>query len=66
MEENQRLEEAKKFGFVRDQKVYLKPFRDYPERQLGEVKNKEDEALEYFSRRFESFGQKVDALLAKI
>ena len=66
MENNELLEEAKKYGEIRDGKVYLKPFMDYPERQVGEVKDKDDEALEYFARRFETFAEKVDVLLKKL
>ena len=66
MENNELLEEAMKYGFVRDQKVYLKPFMEYPERQVGEVKEKDEDALEYFAKRFEGFRQKVEALLEKI
>ncbi|MFC5271339.1 DUF349 domain-containing protein [Adhaeribacter terreus] len=66
MENNDLLEEAKKFGFVRDNQVWLKAFMDYPERKVGEVKEVEDESLQYFAHRFTQFREKVDGLISKI
>src|SRR5688572_1626912 len=66
MENNDLLEEAKKFGFVRDNQVWLKAFMDYPERQVGEVKEVEDESLQYFAYRFTQFREKVESLIRKI
>jgi hypothetical protein len=66
MENNDLLEEAKKFGFVQDNQVWLKPFMDFPERQVGEVKEVEDESLQYFANRFGQFREKVEALIKKI
>src|SRR5688572_2812655 len=66
MENNELLEEAKKFGFVRENQVWLKAFMDYPERQVGEVKEVEDESLQYFAQRFNLFREKVDSLIKKI
>ena len=66
MENNDLLEEAKKFGFVRDNQVWLRAFMDYPERQVGEVKEVEDESLQYFAHRFGLFrqGQVISRLLS--
>src|SRR5688500_84985 len=66
MENKDLLEEAKKFGFVQDNQVWLKPFMDYPARQVGEVKEVEDESLQYFAYRFEQFREKVEGLIQKI
>lgn len=66
MENNNLLEEAKKYGFIQDQQVWLKPFMNYPARQVGEVKETEDDSLVYFAKRFEMFRDKVNSLLDRI
>ena len=66
MENNNLLEEAKKYGFIQDQQVWLKPFMNYPARQVGEVKESEDDSLVYFAKRFEMFSEKVHNLLQRI
>ncbi|GAB3536919.1 hypothetical protein GCM10027443_28500 [Pontibacter brevis] len=66
MENNDLLEEAKKYGFIQDQQVWLKPFMNYPARQVGEVKESEDDSLVYFAKRFEMFQDKVKNLLDRI
>ncbi len=66
MENNNLLEEAKKYGFIQDQQVWLKPFMNYPARQVGEVKESEDDSLVYFAKRFEMFQSKVNNLLERI
>ncbi|HEX9957031.1 MAG TPA: DUF349 domain-containing protein, partial [Fibrella sp.] len=40
------------YGYVDDGKVFLKGYLDYPDRQIGEVKRTEQEALDYFKNRF--------------
>ncbi|PRY10962.1 uncharacterized protein DUF349 [Pontibacter ummariensis] len=66
MENNDLLEEAKKYGFIQEQQVWLKPFMNYPARQVGEVKETEDDSLVYFAKRFEMFQGKVSNLLERI
>ena len=66
MENNDLLEEAMKYSFIQDQQVWLKPFMSYPARQVGEVKESENDSLVYFARRFEMFREKVNSLLERI
>ncbi|MHA6249465.1 DUF349 domain-containing protein [Pontibacter sp. CAU 1760] len=66
MENNDLLEEAKKYGFTQDQQVWLKPFMNYPARQVGDVKESEDDSLVYFAKRYEMFQEKVNNLLERI
>ncbi|AKD02958.1 DUF349 domain-containing protein [Pontibacter korlensis] len=66
MENNNLLEVAKQYGFIQDQQVWLKPFMNYPARQVGEVKESEDDSLVYFAKRFEMFSEKVNNLLQRI
>ena len=40
------------YGYCKDGKVYLKSYSEYEERQIGVVRNTEEEALQYFVNRF--------------
>ncbi|TXK52806.1 DUF349 domain-containing protein [Pontibacter qinzhouensis] len=66
MENNELLETARNYGFIQDQQVWLKPFMKYPARQVGDVKESEDDSLIYFAKRFEMFQEKVSSLLQRI
>ncbi|WP_026462150.1 DUF349 domain-containing protein [Adhaeribacter aquaticus] len=66
MENKDYLEEARKYGYIQENQVWLKPFMNFPARQVGEVKDVEEESLQYFAYRFETFREKVNALLKKI
>lgn len=66
METKDYLEQARKYGYVQDNQVWLKPFMNFPARQVGEVKEVEEESLQYFAYRFETFREKVNALLQKV
>lgn len=66
MENNDLLEEAIKYGFIQDQQVWLKPFMNYPARQVGDVKESENDSLIYFAKRFSMFRDKVNTLLERI
>ena len=39
---------------------------NYPDRQVGEVKESEEDSLVYFAKRFEMFREKVNHLLERI
>lgn len=54
------------YGFCRDGKVYIKPYLNFPEREIGFVKNTEEEALQYFVNRFELAKSKVSNLVKQI
>jgi hypothetical protein len=58
--------QAGEYGFIRDGKVYLKGFLDFPERQIGEVKDTEEAALAYFIQRFDIIKKKVEGLVSDI
>lgn len=60
------LAEARRYGYVEGDQVWLRSFMDLPARQVGQVKESEDASLQYFAQRFESFRAKVEDLLAKI
>jgi len=50
------------FGYVKDEKVFLKGYLTYPDRQIGEVRNTPEEALQYFVNRFQLAQNKVAQL----
>lgn len=54
------------FGYVRDGKVFLKGYLDNPDRQIGEVRNTEAEAIQYFINRFQLAGTKVAQLKQQV
>lgn len=66
MEAGELLIPASEYGFIRDGKVYRKGYQDYPEKQIGEVKNSDEFSLRYFTQRFELLTEKVDKVLGSI
>lgn len=50
------------FGFVRDGKVFLRGYMNFPDRQIGEVKQSVEASVAYFMARFETAKQKVEEL----
>lgn len=57
---------SNQFGFCRDGKVFINAYLNFPEREIGFVRNTEAEALEYFVNRFELAKKKVDALSKEV
>lgn len=54
------------FGSIREGKVYLNAFREFPEREIGEVKEDEATTISYFEERFGQLDEKVAELEQKI
>jgi hypothetical protein len=50
------------YGYVKDGKVFLKGYLNYPDRQIGEVKRTEQDAVDYFRNRFVIAEEKVTQL----
>lgn len=50
------------YGYIKEDKVYLKGFLGQEDRIIGEVKEDEDSTIKYFEDRFEVLRQKVDKL----
>jgi hypothetical protein len=55
-----------KYGYVKDGKVFLKGYLEYPDRQIGEVKRTEQEAIDYFKNRFTIAESKVTQLESEV
>ena len=49
-------------GYVKDGKVFLKGYLEYPDRQIGEVKRTEQDAIDYFKNRYTIAEGKVNQL----
>ncbi len=60
------LADARRYGYIEGDQVWLQPFMDLPSRQVGQVKESADASLLYFANRFRTFQGKVEELLQKI
>lgn len=60
------LAEARRYGYIEGDQVWLRPLLDLPARQVGQVKESADASLVYFAQRFTLFRSKVEELLQKI
>lgn len=54
------------YGYCKDGKVFLKGYLDYADRQIGVVRNTEEEALQYFVNRFSIAENKVGLLFSQV
>ena len=60
------LAEARRYGYIEGDQVWLRPLLTLPARQVGQVKESADASLTYFAQRFALFRTKVEELLQKI
>lgn len=61
---NNRIENE--YGYTQDGKVFIKSYAGNPDRQIGVVRNTEQESLDYFVKRFELAQSKVATLEQQI
>lgn len=54
------------FGFCKDGKVYIKPYLNFPEREIGFVRESEEQSLQYFVDRFDLAKSKVEKLVNEV
>ncbi|MCU0450898.1 MAG: DUF349 domain-containing protein [Bernardetiaceae bacterium] len=52
------------YGYAKDGKVYLNAYMEFPVREIGVVKESEEQSLEYFIKRFDLAKKKVEDLQA--
>ena len=50
------------YGYTQDGKVFLKGYQTYPDREIGEVRNSDEESIQYFVNRFTIAENKVKLL----
>ncbi len=53
------IEKGAQFGYIKDGKVFLKAYMDFPYREIGIVKIDDEKSLEYFTNRFDLAINKV-------
>ncbi|WP_198145019.1 DUF349 domain-containing protein [Microscilla marina] len=53
---------AHEYGYIRGNEIYLKGFLDFPDRQIGQVKESEEASIKYFEKRFDLAKKKVQDL----
>lgn len=53
---------SNEYGYIREERIYLRGYLEYPDRQIGEVKISEDATVNYFTNRFRIAEQKVEDL----
>ncbi|GAB4126964.1 MAG: hypothetical protein OHK0045_13410 [Raineya sp.] len=54
------------YGYIADNKVFLKGYLHFPDREIGIVKETPEKALEYFEKRYQDARKKVEDLEAMI
>lgn len=54
------------YGYILEEKIYLKGFLDFPDRKIGQVKLTEEASIKYFEDRFQLAKQKVEELEALV
>lgn len=57
---------GKEYYSIKDGKIFLTPTLGQEEREIGEVKNSEEETVAYFTKRFDLLRGKIDTLKEKI
>ena len=53
---------AHEYGYIRGNEIYLRGFLDFPDRQIGQVKESEGASIKYFEKRFDLAKKKVQDL----
>lgn len=56
------MSELSKYGYIQEGKVYRYGFCNSPDREIGIVKDSEENSIQYFEERFERIKDKVDYL----
>ncbi len=57
---------SNQYHTIKDGKIYLLPTLGQPEREIGDVKNSEEETVSYFSNRFSLLKSKIEELKKNI
>lgn len=58
--ENKEYPEITEYGYITGDKVYLKGYHGFQDREIGVVRESEEESLKYFVNRFEMVKKKVE------
>ena len=58
--------EITEFGYVKEDKVYLKGYLDFPDREIGVVRESDEASLQYFVDRFDTVKAKLATVEEKV
>ncbi len=58
--------EITEYGYIKDDKVYLKAYLDQENREIGVVRDSDEASLQYFVDRFETISKKLDEVAENI
>jgi len=54
------------YGYIKEGRVFRNPFLDFPEREIGTVRENEEVTINYFTERFASLQAEIEDVKAKI
>lgn len=58
--------EISEFGYIKDGKVYLKGYFEFKDRELGVVRESDEESMRYFVNRYEMVKKKLDDVKSSV
>lgn len=62
MSEQNQKETLSPFGYIKDGKVYRSAFNEHDDKEIGEVRESEEQSFQYFTDRYDRLKEKVDEL----
>lgn len=54
------------YGYIKEGKVFRNAFLDFPEREIGVVKENEEATMQYFIEKFESLTKEIEEVKEKV
>ncbi len=54
------------YGYIKDGKVIRNSFLNFPEREIGEVKESDEEAIKFFQEKFDKLRAEVEEIKGKV
>lgn len=58
--ESKEYPEITEYGYIKEEKVYLKGYHGFQDREIGVVRESDEESIKYFVNRFEMVKKKVE------
>lgn len=63
---NKEYAEITEYGYIKEDKVYLKGYLDFPDREIGVVRENDEASLQYFVDRFDTVKAKLATVEEKV
>ncbi|KYG77200.1 MULTISPECIES: DUF349 domain-containing protein [Roseivirga] len=54
------------YGYIKEGKVFRNAFLDFPEREIGVVKENDESTFQYFTERFQSLEKEIEEIKEKV